>query len=193
MTNGTTEKNLKELKLLDSVKNTKVDADWKHLAENSRLIVTGRVEDIFYVVDEEKMYEKKTSSDGIVPLPNLKEGVKGILVRFTTEEVIYTEKKRKINESVNIYVPDGYYIGTNSITPQFTKDKKYLVFLSALEKTDDVKGATVIQPLDLSKGGFDFDYKSAFKVTEKAYGYFSLSKSNEHIVNEVRNIVKKKK
>lgn len=189
----TTEKNLKQLKSLDSVKDTQVGADWKHLTENSKLIVTGRVEEVLYVVDEKKMYEKKISSDGIVPLPNLRESVKGILIRFRIEEVIYAKKGYKINGSVHIYVKDGYAIPTDTDIPTLASGKKYLVFLSPLEKADDVKEATVIQPLDSSKGSFAFDYKSAFKVTKNTSGYFNLTKANEHIVDEVRNITKKKK
>lgn len=188
------ENNLKELKLFDSVKNPKFDADnWKRLTENSGLIVTGYVEETNYVVDEKKMHEKKASPDGIIPLPNLKEGVKGILIRFRVEELIYSEKDSQINESINIYVKDGYAPAIGKKIPSFASKIKYLVFLSPLEKADYVEGTTVIEPLDLSKGSFDFDYKSAFKVTEKANGYFDLSKLNEHIVDEVRETVEKMK
>lgn len=175
-------------------KNLKVETDnWKQLAENSRLIVMGRVEETLNVVNEKKLYEKRVSSDGTVPLPNLREGVKGILVRFRVEEVIYSKRDRKIDEPINIYVKDGYFPATDTDIPIFASDKKYLVFLSPLGETDDVKEAVVIQPLDSSKGGFNFDYKSTFKVTENTHGYFNLTKANEYIVDEVRNSVKKRK
>ncbi|HSK72155.1 MAG TPA: hypothetical protein VK892_10700, partial [Pyrinomonadaceae bacterium] len=131
-------------------------------------------------------FEKKPTQDGIVPLPNLKEGVKGILVKFRIEEVISTDKQRRINEPVNIYIHDGYSVSSDSKIPRFIKDRRYLVFLSPLEKADDVKNATVIQPLDLSKGSFNFDYKSAFKVTGESSGKFQLDESNKNIVDKVR-------
>jgi hypothetical protein len=163
------------------------------LTENSKLIVTGRVKETLQVRDEKIVYGGKISPDGGIPLPNLREGVKGILYRLQIEEVLYAKKDYKLNGSVNIYVKDGYFVPTDTDIPTFDSGKKYLVFLSPLEKADDVKEATVIQPLDSSKGKFAFDYKSAFKVTQNIYGKFNLTKENEHIVEEVRSFIKKRK
>lgn len=186
----TPQKGSEELRLFDSKESLKNYEDWHYLIENSRLIATGYVEDILYIVDEKKMFKKNPTQNGIVPLPNLKEGVKGILVKFRIEEVISTDKQRRISEPVNIYIHGGYSVSSDSKIPRFEKDKKYLVFLSPLEKADDVKNATVIQPLDLSKSSFNFDYKSAFKVTGESSGKFQLGESNNNIVNEVRQKIK---
>ncbi len=192
------EQRLKDLEIPTSIKDTNVDSDWKHLVESSKLIAVGSVEEILYVEDETKLYDKIPTSDRnisdsnklIVPLPNLREAVMGVLVRFRMQEIISTDKQRKNSELINIYVKDGYAPSTDTNIPQFINGHKYLIFLVPLNKADNVKGAIVIQPLNLSKGRSDFDYKSAFKVPENTHGYFKLTESNQHIVDEVRRAIK---
>ena len=177
-----------ELPSPDSIKNMKPDEDWKRLIKNSRLIVTGQVEEILYVVDEKKIVADKPAPDGIVQLPNMKELVRGVLVRLRIEKTISGAKERKNLQTVSIYVHEGYF-SSDASTPRFVKGKKYLVFLSPLEETEAVKESIVVDPSNLSKGGPQFDYKTVFKVTEKAKGYFNLTETNEHIVDEVRDMV----
>jgi hypothetical protein len=183
---------LKELKPISSVKNNGkiTNVDWKHLLENSKLVVVGNVEETLYVVDENKLYEKKPTSTEL-PLPNLREGVKGLLIRFHIEEILYAEKNHKVNETVNIYVKDGYAPPMDSDIPIFTDNKKYLVFLSPAKEENEARELTVIQPLNLSKGSFGFDYKTVFTVTEKSFGKFALTESNE-TVNELKSFLEKR-
>jgi hypothetical protein len=179
---GTTTDSLKKLNGFNSIKSKaeNIDSDWKRLVENSKLIVIGKVEETFYVVDEKKLYDKKSSSNEL-QLPNLREAVKGILIRFRINEFIYGEKKYKAYESVNIYVKDGYAPPMDSDIPTFASDKRYLVFLSPAVEEDVVEGTTVIQPRNLSKAIFSFDYKTAFTVTEKSFGRFQLTESNKPV------------
>jgi hypothetical protein len=161
--------------------------DWKTLVNSSKAIVLGEVVDKLWVVDEKKMFGKKSADENTVYLPNLKEGVKGVLIRFKLEETLHSENK--INETIDIYVKDGYFPPSDSDTPIFVTNKKYLVFLSNIDESADFKELTVIQPSELSKTGNLFNFKSAFKVTSNRLGYFKLEDLSKKNLNSVRKTI----
>lgn len=157
------------------------------LAEKSNLIVTGTVEESLYVIDEKKFYGEK-SANNIAQLPNLKEGVKGILIRFQIVDTLFKLKDVKAEKSIEIYVKGGHSPPMHSDVPMFAKGKQYLVFLSEPVPSEDFDDAKVIFPLELAKGTFEFNHKSSFKVTENNRGLFRLEKE---IVESVKESLKK--
>jgi hypothetical protein len=165
--------------------------DWENLAKTSTLVAVGQVNDIYYVVDEKILYEKTEIKDGIVPLPNTKDGVKGILVRFRLDEIIASKNDKQIGEVVDIYIKDGNWPPMHSPIPGLLMDKKYVVALSKLKKSEEFVGKTVIQPLNPTAGSSAFEYKKAFEITDKKNGYLQITDSNQDVINEVRRILKK--
>ena len=171
-------------------KTMNIDADWKGLIKKSKLVVTGKLEETLNVVDESKLYDKKSPSDEF-QLPNLRAAVKGIIVRFKIDEVIYGEKKYKTAESVNIFVKDGYAPSFDSNIITFSSKERYLVFLTPVVKEDIIEGTTVIDPRFLLKGDLSSYYKSAFTVTENFLGRFQLMDS-EKPIKELKEFLTKK-
>jgi hypothetical protein len=168
------------------------DVDLKHLTETSNVIIVGELEEIRWVVNEERFYLKQQTSDnGIVSLPNIKDGVKGVLVKVRVAEVLYKETDKTIESDLDIYVKDGYFPPSDADIPVFLPNKKYLIFLSTLKGSDDFKTFSVIRPKELSKGGSLFDFKSVFKVTDNKHGNLIISDTNKHFIDEVRKFIAK--
>lgn len=169
--------------------------DWESLLESSSLVITGKVAEILYVVDETKMYEhtqlpKETKKNQLIYLPNLREGVKGTLVRIKIDQVIYVRKDVKVGKTIDIYISGGYLPPTDTSIPTFTNEGEYLVFLSGIEQLDDPYQLKIIQPLDLKKGGIDFDVKSAFSVIHPNGAHFPITGINKHIVDDLKLFIK---
>ena len=153
---------------------------YEELFKASRAIVVGKAEKTLLVIDSKKMSEANED------LQKVEESVLGRLTFFKVEEIIYAEKKTKIDRTVLVYVPKGYW-ADNSF-PRFKNDERYLLFLTTLQVETNFENA-VISNLDGNGETSKFDSQTAFAPTKNNHGVIQLTESNEVILNQIRKLV----
>lgn len=168
------------------------------LLNSSKFVVTGTAKQTLWVIDSNKVKKsdpvrQPNSNQYIVPIQPPSEYVIGVLVRLEIDEVLSLNSKLLSEDSLFIFIPDGYNIPIGTSTPYFLDKKRYLVFLEPMEVIDRLKGASVYDPMNPTKKSMPLDHKSTFLVNRKELGYLKLTESNKHIVDEVRNFMKSSK
>ena len=146
----------------------------------SKVVVIGKIEKTLWVIDSKKMNE--ASED----LKKVEEAMLGHLTFMKVEEIIYAEKETKIERTILIYVPKGYW--ADDSLPRFKTDEKYLIFLSSLQFQPDFEEAVISDFTEKTKET-KFDPKIVFFVKNKSQGIIQLTESNKEIINYIRELM----
>lgn len=157
------------------------------LIKGSDLIVLGKIESQFWVVDPEKGGGKTKRLPGgsaITELPDLHQYIKGIENNLRVETVLNTNSKIKPGDLVPIFT-EGF---GRTESPDFSKSERYVVFLAKMASRVPVYAGTVLldpsDHSDASRQKGPFDPGSHYSVFRGEWGLFQVTAENAGRVDQ---------
>lgn len=121
---------------------TASNANWARVGETSNAVIVGTVEDISLVLNPDKeISTMKTRRDGttVIEFQNPADYILGRVVRIRVNEIVKPDGTIKIGGTINLF------LAGSSLTdqPVLAKNQKYLLFLSLLKLSNELRKAQV--------------------------------------------------
>ena len=159
---------------------------WKEIADDSKAIVVGIVEEDYRVIRPEKF---KPNPDG--SHPGDREIYVGMVFRVKmTEKIKGNVKTKKIgaNKYVNVFVP-GAYPGLGTSDPKIFKGKEYVLFLEPNNDKELEGKATVEFRLNTEIIITPFDYRKSYLVVHGFRGTVGIKGDREKLIKEIKQAI----
>jgi hypothetical protein len=166
-----------------------VAGDWGQLAQGSKIVVVGVVEEVSPVIDGDKQISKTSAAAGggvTVELQNPADYILGRVVRLRVKEVVKPDGSIKAGGTVDVFLP-GSFAAEGQPAPM--KKATYLLFLSPLKLSKEFNRAYV-QPEGQPSKRVPFTPRLNYRVVDNSNGALEVNAGTQGAIEQVKSAIR---
>jgi hypothetical protein len=169
----------------------RLHTDWGQLAQNSRGVVVGEVEDISLVINGDKQISRaKPSANGqvLIELQNPADYIVGRLLRLRVKEVVKQDGNIKQGGFINVFLRGSY---SAEGQPAPNKKETYLIFLATVKTAKEWRNLYVQAP-DSPSRKLPFTPRFYYRIADSSDGALLVTSQTQQTIEQVKQAARQR-